>query len=75
MKKGIQYLSDLAVLELIHTDLNDECLDPNEIQHIPTLVTEVPTKHTTISSLVVVSWKDGLRQMMCELAGQVQQYK
>ncbi|KAM9304354.1 LOW QUALITY PROTEIN: patched domain-containing protein 3 [Morus bassanus] len=70
MEKGIQYLRELAMLEVIYDGLNNEQLskDPDEVQCTePTW--SAPSSH--VNSLAVMTWKDGEEQMVDELAGQL----
>jgi len=61
MERGIQYLRELAVRELVYYKPDDEQLptDPDEVQRIPSMwrkfVQRAPSSHA--NSLAVVNWK------------------
>ncbi|KAF1662984.1 RNA polymerase II subunit A C-terminal domain phosphatase, partial [Aptenodytes patagonicus] len=79
MEKGIQFLRELAVLEVIYDDLNNEQLskDPDEVKDTRPMwrkfVRSSPSSYA--NSLAVMTWKDGEGQMVDELAGQLRQYE
>ncbi|KAM6097713.1 uncharacterized protein LJ206_001003 [Theristicus caerulescens] len=79
MERGIQYLRELAVLEVIHNDLNNEQLskDPDEVQCTRPMwrkfVRSAPSSYA--NSLAIMTWKDEEGPTVDELAGQLQQYE
>ena len=74
-EKGIQYLRELAVLEVIYDDLDNKQLskNPDEVRCTRSMwrkfVRSAPSLYA--NSLAVVTWKDGEGQMVVELAGQL----
>ncbi|KAM6099853.1 uncharacterized protein LJ206_003370 [Theristicus caerulescens] len=79
MERGIQYLRELAVLEVIHNDLNNEQLskDPDEVQCTRPMwrkfVRSAPSSYA--NSLAIMTWKDEEGPTVDELAGQLRQYE
>ena len=79
MEKGIQYLRELAMLEVIYNDPGNEQspTDPDEVQCTQPLrqkfLQHVPALYT--NSLAVMSWKKGEGQTVDEAAGRLRQYK
>ncbi|KAM6104279.1 uncharacterized protein LJ206_019086 isoform 2-T2 [Theristicus caerulescens] len=79
MERGIQYLRELAVLEVIHNDLNNEHLskDPDEVQCTRLMwrkfVRSAPSSYA--NSLAIMTWKDEEGPTVDELAGQLRQYE
>ncbi|XP_061872974.1 uncharacterized protein LOC133628607 [Colius striatus] len=75
MEKGIQYLRELAVLEIIYNDYAPT--DPDEIQCTRVMwrkfLRSAPPNYA--SSLAVVSWKEDERQTVEQLAAQLRQYE
>ncbi|KAK4807022.1 hypothetical protein QYF61_000351 [Mycteria americana] len=77
MERGIQYLRELAVLEVIYGDLDNKQLskDPDEVQCTrPTwrkLVRSAPASYA--NSLAILTWKDGEGPMVDEAASQLRQ--
>ncbi|KAK4821934.1 hypothetical protein QYF61_004938 [Mycteria americana] len=78
MERGIQYLREGAVLEVID-DLDNEQLskDADEVQCTRPMwwkfERSAPSSHA--NSLAVMTWKDGEEQMVDELAGQLRNMK
>ncbi|KAK4828908.1 hypothetical protein QYF61_001466 [Mycteria americana] len=68
-ERGIQYLRELAVLEVIHDDLNNEQLSTDLDEKF---AWSAPLSYDNL--LAVATWKDGEGQTVDELAGQFQQY-
>jgi len=79
MERGIQYFRELAVLEVIYDDLNNEQLskDPDEVKSTrPMWWKFVQSKSSSyVSSLAVMTWKDSKEQTVDELVGQLWQLK
>jgi len=79
MERGIQYRRDLAVLEGIYDDLNNEQLpkDPDKVKCTRPVwwkfVQSEPSSY--VNSLAVETWQDGEEQTVDELAGQLRQYR
>ncbi|KAM6101009.1 uncharacterized protein LJ206_009010 [Theristicus caerulescens] len=79
MERGIQYLRELALLEVIYNDLNNEQLpkDPDEVQCTRPMwrkfVWSAPSLHT--NSLAVMTWKDEEGPTVDEMATQLRQYE
>ena len=79
MEKGIQFLRELAVLEVIYDDLNNEQLpkDPDEVKCTRPMwrkfIRSSPSSYA--NSLAVITWKDGEEQTVDELASQLRQYE
>ncbi|XP_042655671.1 ubiquitin carboxyl-terminal hydrolase 4 isoform X3 [Tyto alba] len=79
MERGIQYLRELAVLEVIYNDLNSEQLstDPDEVQCTQPMwrkfLRSAPLLYA--NSLAVVFWKEGEGQTVDELTGRLRQYE
>ncbi|KAM6103469.1 Friend virus susceptibility protein 1-like [Theristicus caerulescens] len=79
MERGIQYLRELAVLEVIHNDLNNEQLskDPDEVQCTRPMwrkfVRSAPSSYA--NPLAIMTWKDEEGPTVDELAGQLRQYE
>ncbi|KAK4811243.1 hypothetical protein QYF61_022140 [Mycteria americana] len=79
MERGIQYLRELAVLEAIYGDLDDERLpkDPDEFRCTQPmwrkLVRSAPS--SCANSLAILTWKDGEGPTADEAASQLQEYK
>ncbi|KAK4807032.1 hypothetical protein QYF61_000361 [Mycteria americana] len=77
MERGIQYLRELAMLEVIYGDLDNEQLskDPDEVRCTrPTwrkLVRSAPSSYA--NSLAILTWKDGEGPMVDEAASQLRQ--
>ncbi|KAK4821074.1 hypothetical protein QYF61_012416 [Mycteria americana] len=78
-ERGIQYLRELAMLEVTYDDLDNKQLlkDPDEVkctQHVwQKFVQSTPSSYA--NSLAVMTWKGGEGQTADELAGKLQQYK
>ncbi|KAK4811079.1 hypothetical protein QYF61_016365 [Mycteria americana] len=79
MEKGIQYLRELAMLEVIYGDLDDERLpkDPDEVQCTrPTwwkLVRNAPS--SCANSLAILTWKDGEGPTVDEVDSHLREYQ
>ncbi|KAK4810568.1 hypothetical protein QYF61_004531 [Mycteria americana] len=79
MERGIQYLRELAMQEVIYGDLDDEQLpkDPDEVQCTRPLwrklVRNAPP--SCANSLAILTWKDGEGPTVDEDASQLQEYK
>ncbi|KAK4811038.1 hypothetical protein QYF61_015742 [Mycteria americana] len=79
MEKGIQYLRELAVLEVINGDLDDEQSpkDPDEVQctrpMCHRLVWNAPL--SCANSLAILNWKDGEGPTVDEEASQLREYE
>ncbi|KAK4818030.1 hypothetical protein QYF61_004154 [Mycteria americana] len=79
MEKGIQYLRELAVLEVIYGDLDNERLprDPDEDQCTQPmwqkLVQNAPS--SCANSLAILNWKDGEGPTVDEAASQLHVYE
>ncbi|MCQ4078415.1 hypothetical protein FK519_26840 [Klebsiella pneumoniae] len=79
MERGIQYLRELAVLEIIYDDLDNDQLpkDPDEVrctrQMWRKFVRSAPSSYA--NSLAVMTWKDGEEETVDELAGRLRQYE
>lgn len=77
METDIQYLRELAELQVFYHDQNDKQLaaDPNEVQQIPPMwYSAVQTALPSYAnSLAVVSWKEDKGQMLDELLAQLWQ--
>ncbi|KAK4817334.1 hypothetical protein QYF61_010237 [Mycteria americana] len=79
MEKGIQYLRELAVLEVIYGDLDNEQLpkDPDEVQCTRPmwrkLVRNAPP--SCANSLAILNWKDGEGPTVHEVASQLWEYE
>ncbi|KAK4825909.1 hypothetical protein QYF61_003404 [Mycteria americana] len=75
MERGIQYLRELAMLEVIYDDPGNKQLskDPDEVRCTRPmwrkLVRSTPLLHA--NSLAVMTWKDGEEPTVDELAGQL----
>ncbi|KAK4811289.1 hypothetical protein QYF61_023341 [Mycteria americana] len=77
MEKGIQYLRELAVLEVIYGNLDDEQLpkDPNEVQCTRPTWRKLVQGGTAsyANSLAVRTWKaevgSGRTSVVCQLIG------
>ncbi|XP_072715702.1 uncharacterized protein [Ciconia boyciana] len=79
MEKGIQYLRELAVLEAIYGDLDDERSpkDPDEVGYTQPmwqkLVRSAPS--SCANSLAILTWKDGEGPTADEAASQLREYE
>lgn len=79
MERGIRYLRELAVREVIYRDLDNEQLskDPDEVKCTRPMwqkfVQSAPSSYS--NSLAVMTWKDGEEHKVDELAGQLWQYE
>ncbi|XP_065518438.1 E3 ubiquitin-protein ligase AMFR isoform X1 [Lathamus discolor] len=77
VERGIQYLRELAVLEVIYDDNEKLSKDPDEVRctrHMwQKFVQSVPSLYA--SSLAVMMWKDGEGQTVDELAGRLWRYE
>ncbi|KAK4810684.1 hypothetical protein QYF61_007484 [Mycteria americana] len=79
MERGIQYLRELAVLEVINGDLDDEQppKGPDEVQCTRPLwwklVRNAPS--SCANSLAILTWKDGEGTTVDEAASQLREYK
>ncbi|KAK4811016.1 hypothetical protein QYF61_015720 [Mycteria americana] len=79
MKKGIQYLRELAVLDVIYGDLDDvqTHTDPDEVQCTrpmwQKLVRNAPP--SCANSLAILIWKDGEGPTVNEAASNLQEYE
>ena len=79
MEKGIQYLRELAVLEAIHHDPDNQQLpkDPDEVQCTRPMwrkfVRSAPSSYA--NALAVMSWKDEEAPTVEEVARQLRQYE
>ncbi|XP_074909170.1 ubiquitin carboxyl-terminal hydrolase 4 isoform X3 [Buteo buteo] len=75
MERGIQYLRELAVLEVIYNERLPR--DPDEVQCTQPMwrkfLRSAPPLYA--NSLAVVSWKEGEGQTVDEVAGRLQQYE
>ncbi|KAK4813292.1 hypothetical protein QYF61_020871 [Mycteria americana] len=78
-ERGIQYPRELAVLEVIYSDLDNKQLskDPDEVwctQRVwRKFVRSAPSSHA--NSLAVMTWKDGEEPTVDELVSQLRQYQ
>ncbi|KAM9591469.1 uncharacterized protein ACIBXB_006265 [Morphnus guianensis] len=79
MERGIQYLRELAVLEVIYNDPEtaQSPTDPDEVQCTQPMWRKFlrSAPPTYANSLAVMSWKEGYGQTVDELAVQLQQYE
>ncbi|KAM9591473.1 uncharacterized protein ACIBXB_006269 [Morphnus guianensis] len=79
MERGIQYLRELAVLEVIYNDPENaqSPTDPDEVQCTQPMWRKFlrSAPPTYANSLAVMSWKEGNGQTVDELAVQLQQYE
>ncbi|KAK4807005.1 hypothetical protein QYF61_000334 [Mycteria americana] len=79
MEKGIQYLRELAVLEVIYGDLNDvrSPIDPDEVQCTRPmwwkLVRNAPP--SCANSLAILTWKDRDGPTVNEAASNLREYE
>jgi len=79
MERGIQYLRELAVRELVYCDTDDEQVptDPDEIQCSQSMwrkfVRSAPSSYA--NSLAVVNWKGKEAPTVDEVAVRLQQYE
>ncbi|KAK4810665.1 hypothetical protein QYF61_007465 [Mycteria americana] len=79
MEKGIQYLRELAVLEVIYGDLDDvrSPTDPDEVQCTRPmwwkLVRNAPS--SCANSLAILTWKDGDGPTVNEAASNLREYE
>ncbi|KAK4811292.1 hypothetical protein QYF61_023344 [Mycteria americana] len=79
MEKGIQYLRESAVLEVIYGDLNDvrSPIDPDEVQCTRPmwrkLVRNMPP--SCANSLAILTWKDGEGPTVNEAASNLREYE
>ncbi|KAK4821311.1 hypothetical protein QYF61_018060 [Mycteria americana] len=79
MEKGIQYLRELAVLEVIYSDLNDvrSPIDPDEVQCTRPmwrkLVRNAPP--SCANSLAILTWKDRDGPTVNEAASNLREYE
>ena len=78
MERGIQYLRELAVRELVYHEPDDEQVptDPDEVQCTPSMwrkfVWSTPSSYA--NSLAVVDWKGEEAPVVDEVAVQLWQY-
>ncbi|KAM9591481.1 uncharacterized protein ACIBXB_006278 [Morphnus guianensis] len=79
MERGIQYLRELAVLEVIDNDPENaqSPTDPDEVQCTQPMWRKFlrSAPPTYANSLAVMSWKEGYGQTVDELAVQLRQYE
>ncbi|XP_074884057.1 uncharacterized protein LOC142031085 [Buteo buteo] len=79
MERGIQYLRELAVLEVIYNDPENgqSPTDPDEVQCTQAMWRKFlrSAPPTYANSLAVMSWKEGYGQTVDELAVQLRQYE
>ncbi|KAM9590502.1 uncharacterized protein ACIBXB_005762 [Morphnus guianensis] len=79
MERGIQYLRELAVLEVIYNDPENaqSPTDPDEVQCTQPMWRKFlrSAPPTYANSLAVMSWKEGYGQTVDELAVQLRQYE
>ncbi|GAB0210226.1 hypothetical protein GRJ2_003488400 [Grus japonensis] len=79
MERGIQYLRELAMQEMVYYDPDNVQLltDPDEVQCTRlvwwTFVQSTPPAY--VKSLAVLAWKDEEAPTVNEVAGQLQQYE
>ncbi|GAB0210107.1 hypothetical protein GRJ2_003476500 [Grus japonensis] len=79
MERGIQYLRELAMREMVYYDPDNVQLptDPDEVQCTRPMwqrfVQSTPPAY--VKSLAVLAWKDKEAPTVDEVAGQLQQYK
>ena len=79
MEKGIQYLRELAVREVIYKDLDDAqtSTDPDEVQCTRPMwrkfIRTAPSSWA--SSLTIITWKDGEDPTVGDMAKQLRQYE
>ncbi|GAB0207392.1 hypothetical protein GRJ2_003204800 [Grus japonensis] len=79
MERGIQYLRELAMWEMVYYDLDNVQLptDPDEVQCTRPMwrkfVWSAPSSYT--NSLAVMEWKGKEAPMVDEVAGQLRQYE
>ncbi|KAK4810737.1 hypothetical protein QYF61_007711 [Mycteria americana] len=79
MEKGIQCLRELAMLEVIYGDLDNEQLskDPDEVQCMQPMwqkfVQSTPASYA--NSLAILTWKDGEGPTVDEVASQLREYQ
>jgi len=79
MERGIQYLRELAVRELVYHEPDDDQLptDPDEVQCTPSMwrkfVRSAPSSYA--NSLVVVNWKGKEAPTVDEVAVRLRQYE
>jgi len=79
MERGIQYLRELAVRELVYCEPDDEQLprDPDEVQCTASMwrkfVRSTPSSHA--NSLAIVNWKGEEAPAVHEVAVLLQQYE
>ncbi|KAK4814464.1 hypothetical protein QYF61_018982 [Mycteria americana] len=79
MEKGIQYLRELAMLEVIYGDLDDvqSPINPDEVQCTrpmwQKLVQNAPP--SCANSLAILTWKDGDGPTVNEAASNLQEYE
>ncbi|GAB0180180.1 protein FAM124A [Grus japonensis] len=79
VERGIQYLRELAVWEMVYYDLDSKqfSTDPDEIKCMEPMWRKLvrSTRSSYMNSLAVMTWKDGDGQTVNEVAGQLQQYE
>ena len=79
MEKGIQYLRELAVRELVYHEPDDDLLptDPDELQCTPSMwrkfVRSAPSSYA--NSMAVVNWKGKEAPTVDEVAVRLRQYE
>ncbi|XP_062465251.1 E3 ubiquitin-protein ligase AMFR isoform X1 [Pezoporus occidentalis] len=77
VERGIQYLRELAVLEVIYDDNEKLSKDPDEVRCTRYMwqkfVQSIPSLYADL--LAVMMWKDGEGQTVDELAGQLWRYE
>lgn len=79
MERGIQYLRDLAVLEVIYSDLDNDQLfkDLDEVKRIQPMCCKFvwSASLSYASSLAVMTWKDREERMVDVFTVQLWQYE
>jgi len=79
MERGIQYLRELAVWELVYCDTDDEQVptDPDELQCSQSMwrkfVWSAPSSHA--NSLAIIDWKGKEAPTVDEVAVRLRQYE
>ncbi|KAK4811298.1 hypothetical protein QYF61_023350 [Mycteria americana] len=79
MEKGIQYLRELAMLEVIYGDLDNKRLpkDPDEVQCTQPMWRKLVWSAPSLcaNSLAILNWKDGEGPSVDEAASHFQEYE
>ncbi|KAK4810460.1 hypothetical protein QYF61_004240, partial [Mycteria americana] len=79
MERGIQYLRELSVLEVIYGDLSNERLpkDPDDIQCTRPMWRKLVRNAPSLcaNSLAILNWKDGEGPTVHEVANELQEYE